>query len=422
MAVGQSLTSFRESFKYNNAKTALNLLAMYEGAGNLFWFDAKAPNVWKATSLGGSAVSLAQLIAARTLFTRDQLIASCPENEDLRFLAFPIFLPSAVGDLNEVKKQGANSVELTEIPLFAGHATVMGWYDNMAAALSATKRDHDYIRHLYQASLAVPIRLRLDPSVQAVQLDTLAYSEMLRQSGTACIDSFWEFVSKVATLDHMRDVLEDKRKTIKDVTAAAERLKLRFKGKALSTAMAQGLKALHPYARDESCIHAYRLLETVSSCMNDLTKLWKLAQVTSTQFANLGPKEAVGSFARVLTHLRVDLSSNAVSPSSVNADWLTAYKQPKVPGYAHYVFKQVSLVDYMETVVRGQPDTVAFIKEILTKVLPVLSTPGATIRAFLSAESVPVADGPDEEDAEIFALRDPHRPVFCVEVLKGQVP
>ena len=105
--------------------------------------------MWKATSLGGSAVSLAQLIAARTLFTRDQLIASCPENESLRFLAFPIFLPSAVGDLDDVKKQGANSVELTEIPLCAGHATVMGWYDCMAAALSATKRYRDYIRHLY---------------------------------------------------------------------------------------------------------------------------------------------------------------------------------------------------------------------------------------------------------------------------------
>ena len=69
---------------------------MYEGAGNLFWFVAKAPNVWKATSLGGSAVSLAQLIAARTLFTKDKLIASCPDNESLRFLAFPVFLPSIV--------------------------------------------------------------------------------------------------------------------------------------------------------------------------------------------------------------------------------------------------------------------------------------------------------------------------------------
>ena len=394
MAV-ESLTSFREAYKYNNAQKALQLLAMYEGAGNLFWFDVKAPNVWKATSLGGGAVSLAQLIAASTLFTQDQLIASCPENENLRFLAFPIFLPSAVGDLDDVKKQGANSVELTEIPLFAGHATVMGWYNNMAAALSATKRDHDYIRHLYQASLAVPVRLRLDPSVQAVQLDTLAYSEMLRQSGTACIDSFWEFVSKIATLASMRDVLEDKKKTIKDVIAAAERFKLRFKGKALSTAMAQGIKALHPYVQDETCKHAYRLLETVSTCMNDLTKLWKLAQVTSTQFANLGTKEALGSFARVLTHLRVDLSSNAVSPPSVSADWLTAYKQPKVPGYAHYVFKQASLVDYMDTVVRSQPDTVAYIQEILTKVLPVLSTPDATYRAFAS-KSLPVADGPGE--------------------------
>ena len=79
MAVGQSLTSFRESYKYNNARKALQCLAMYEGAGNLFWFDAKAPNEWKGTSLGDSAVSLTQLIAARSLFARDQLIASCPE-------------------------------------------------------------------------------------------------------------------------------------------------------------------------------------------------------------------------------------------------------------------------------------------------------------------------------------------------------
>ena len=66
------------------------------------------------------------------------------------------------------------------------------------------------------------------------------------------------------------------------------------------------------------------------------------------------------------------------------------------------MFKQVSLVEYMETVVRSQPDTVAFISEILTKVLPVLSTPDATYRAFAS-KSLPVADGPDEEDAEIHA-------------------
>ena len=71
--------------------------------------------------------------------------------------------------------------------------------------------------------------------------------------------------------------------------------------------MAQGLKAMHPYVQDETCKNAYQLLDTVSTCMNDLTKLWKLAQVTPTQLAKLGPKEAVGSFARVLTHLRMEI-------------------------------------------------------------------------------------------------------------------
>ena len=84
----------------------------------------------------------------------------------------------------------------------------------MAAALNAEKKDHELIRNLYQAALGVPIRLRLCPSPQVVQLDCLGYSEMLRQSGTACIDSFWEFACKVSALDGMHAFLVDKRKTI----------------------------------------------------------------------------------------------------------------------------------------------------------------------------------------------------------------
>ena len=117
----------------------------------------------------------------------------------------------------------------------------------------------------------------------------------------------------------MNAVLEDKRKTIKEVIAAAERLKLRFKGKPLSVAMASGLRALNAFVQDIACRDAYRLLETVSSCMNDATKLWRLAQLTTTQFANLGTREASGSVARVLTHLRVEIVSNALAPSSASA-------------------------------------------------------------------------------------------------------
>ena len=87
-------------------KKALQLLALYEGAGNLFWIDAKAPNEWKGVPLGGSAVSLAQLNAAKTLFSHDQLVASNSDNELLRLLAFPIFLPPAVGDIKDIKKLG----------------------------------------------------------------------------------------------------------------------------------------------------------------------------------------------------------------------------------------------------------------------------------------------------------------------------
>ena len=96
-------------------------------------------------------------------------------------------------------------------------------------------------------------------------------------------------MSKVDALDVMHDVLLDKKKTIKEVEAAAERLKLRFKGKALTKATVQSLKALQIFVADKGCRDAYRLLETVSTCMNDLTKLWKLASLTAAQFSNLAP-------------------------------------------------------------------------------------------------------------------------------------
>ena len=179
----------------------------------------------------------------------------------------------------------------------------------MADALNAPKKDHDYIRHLYNAALAVPIRLRVDPPIQAVQLDSLGYSEMLRQSGTASIDSFWEFVAKVDSIEPMHDILLDKKKTIKEVEAAAERFKIRFKGKALSKAMPQCLRALQMFVDDRGCKDAYMLLETVSTCMNDLTKLWKLAHVTSNQFTNLGTREATGAFALQFLHADAEISA-----------------------------------------------------------------------------------------------------------------
>ena len=290
-------------------------------------------------------------------------------------------------------------MRLDEIPLLAGHAAVIGWYENMAKALNAPRRDNEYIRQLYQAALAVPIRIRLDPTIETAQLDSLQYSEMLRQSSTACIDSFWEFVSKVAAIGVMNAVLEDKRKTIKEVIAAAERLKLRFKGKPLSTSLATGLRALNAFVQDKACRDAYRLLETVSTCMNDATKLWRLAALTTTQFANLGTREAAGAFARVLTHLRVEIVSNALAPSCVSATWLTAYNQSKVAGYAHYVFKQLSFVEYMESVIKGQPEHLTFIKEIVDKVLPKLATPEATYAAFMDPKLVK-EEAPDEEEAE----------------------
>ena len=75
MEQGDAMLTFREAFNKDHAIKVLQLMGVVEAAGNLFWLDVKAPNMWKGTALGGSAISLAQLIAARSLFTKDQLVA-----------------------------------------------------------------------------------------------------------------------------------------------------------------------------------------------------------------------------------------------------------------------------------------------------------------------------------------------------------
>ena len=297
MKPGDTLTSFREAFRYRNAVNALGLVAMYEGAGNLFWFAVTSED-WKGKSLGDLDLTFTQLVAARTLFTQDALIGSSPDNERLQRLAFPVFLPSAVSDTKELKilDHGNATFKLDDIPLGAGLGTVIGWFDNMADALNASPMNHRYIKHLYEASRAVPIRLRLMPSPQTVQLDSLSYSETLRQAGTACVDSFWDFATKVTEIPPMHDVLHDKKKIIKEVTAAAERLKLRFKGKPVATSLASALKCLAPFVGDAACREAYKLLETVTSSLSEVTKLWRISQVADKTFSNFQPQVAAGAF------------------------------------------------------------------------------------------------------------------------------
>ena len=398
MKAGDALTTFREAFSFQNAQRSLGISGLYEAAGNLFWLDV-LNNHWEGTDLQGSDLTWTQLVAARTLWDRQALIASCPENESLRRLTFPSFLPSAVGDLSDMKGD-AESFYFQDTPLFSGHAIVTAWYEAMDENLQLKNEDcHGMIKHLFQAALSVPIRYRLSPSTLQVQLDSLNYSEILRQAGTACIDSFWDFAVKVKALQPLAQVVGNPRCTAQDIVNRCTSEGLRYKGKEVTRHTALALDALAPFISDTVCCSKYKRLESVTTVLNDCTKLYKLAQATSKSYLSTGgSKAATGAFGTLLDMIRLLLQTNSLQADALSLPFLLADRQPKgTAGFVHMVFKKLELVDYLENTINNQPLAVSHVTEIKTSVFPVLLTLEAATHTWVEDLGVP---GEEVGDAE----------------------
>ena len=374
MQKGDALTTFREAFSFTNVQTALGNVGLYEAAGNLFWLDPLLHH-WDGVDLQGNDLVWTQLVAARTLWDRQALIGSCPENESLRRLAFPSFLPSAVGDLSDI--HGVDGAFwFHDTPLFSGQAIVIAWYEAMDRALRLENEDcHSMIKHLWQAAMSVPIRYRLSPSTTQVQLDGLNYSEVLRQAGTACIDSFWDFGNKVISLQPLAHCIGNPKNPATELVNKCCQLALRYKGKDVSRHTALALDALSPFIRSPACHSKYKRLESVTTCLNDCTKLYKIAQATSKYYCSAGPEAATGAFGTLLDVLRLMLQTNSLQADQLSLAFLTAERQAKgTAGFVHLVFKKMELTDYLEAAINNQPLAVPHVSEIKNSVFPVLLT------------------------------------------------
>ena len=383
MKSGDALTTFREAFSYENAKTALGNVGLYEAAGNLFWLDALLQH-WNGANLKGNDLVWTQLVAARTLWEEAALTGSCPENESLRRLTFPSFLPSAIGDLSEMKGD-ASGFCFQDTPLFSGQAIVIAWYEAMDRALRLENADcHNMIKHLFQAALSVPIRYRLSPSTNQVQLDSLNYSEVLRQAGTACVDSFWDFAIKMQALQPLANLIGNSKVAAQEVVNKCATLALRYKGKEIARHTALALDALSPFIKDADCCAKYKRCESVTTSLNDCTKLYKLAQATSKYFQASGPQAAAGAFGTLLDMMRFGLQTNSLQAEQLTQTFLTADRQPKgTPGFIHLTFKKLELASWLESSIRSQCSTVPHVDEIKKCVFPALLTMEAASNLWL---------------------------------------
>ena len=98
----------------------------------------------------------------------------------------------------EVPKETASVRCFAKLPILCSRGIVAGFYSTMDDALRANNSFK--IKRLFEAAFAMPMRLRVGPTMLQVCLDSMTYSEDLWSVNSVSADSFFDFVAKVIAL------------------------------------------------------------------------------------------------------------------------------------------------------------------------------------------------------------------------------
>ena len=105
-------------------------------------------------------------------------------------------------------------------------------------------------------------------------MDWITYSEDIRQSSTACAQTFWDFVVSVYALPEIR-----KKKTGPEIVSALGELGVTYIGKKVNTSVAKALQAVGPFTEHDSCSQSYRFMLSFVPEMGFPTLLMRTCQL-----------------------------------------------------------------------------------------------------------------------------------------------
>ena len=158
------------------------------------------------------------------------------------------------------------------------------------AALKDSNKE--MIMILFEAALSVPIRLRLCPDADSLQLLSLLFSETAFSAAAASgADVFWQLAEKVNSLSGFKTALAQNW-SVPKLRQALREYGVTFKGKAATEATAKALNKLAPLVGDEKCRMAYSLMEKFCPELRESTLLMRIAQFVATRATGVGQEQA----------------------------------------------------------------------------------------------------------------------------------
>jgi len=305
----------------------------------------------------------------------------------------------------------------------AGHAVVLAFYEAICSAI--VEKNFAKFRKLHEAGLAVPIRIRSNPSCREAVMDALSWSEQQRVNKLTTSDSMIDFVEKLASLPSLQHVLQHG--TASKLERELSDLGIRFGGKHIGNSAAMAILCIHPFAQVGVMRDAFHKLGNLTSALDEPTKLMRILQAAKKRFGEQVENAALqGAICFFLESLRVALYLQELHPKDLSVIFLAGEK--KNAAYAHMCFKKAQFIEHVGSWVRANQDNKemgAICDEVREKVFPHLRNPVAMVLQF-GAEAAVGVDSPTRRVSEVTQEKyDKYREslspaaAFLADILRG---
>ena len=342
-------TTYKEPWNMKNCERSLKNNLLYEAALTIWQYDALA-GVWsdaqgEDVDLGLDSLTWQGLIACGGLWGNEAVKSSADDPADGR-LIFPCFLPTAINSISTLKDLAKHGNFFRGLPVFAGRAVLWSLIVAFDEALEDFDKDpanpefKNRIVKLYEASVTVTGRMRLDPSSSQVILDQMMFDDQLRvlnvASGAA---SCFEWIIQAGRLVEIDETL-----TSPTIVKKLEEYGVVFKGKVPDRSLAFAIMSVVGIADKDPGMAAVRFLESVNPAVfGDVSKVCRTFQVLKKLALKVEWYEAC---RMVMEFIGVAILSGDEAPDTFTFDYLTPKARRKI-GFVDICVRKFAFMRYI---------------------------------------------------------------------------
>ena len=260
-------------------------------------------------------------------------------------------------------------------------------------------KDWQKVLKLFEAALCIPLQVRLAPSLQQVNLDSMTYSEDLYSAVQSSSDAFLTFAEKFLACVPA-DFLHTS--SNKQIVAKAKLLGISYHGSAVGENVARALTNVAPYVTSAEFQKAFKEFEEISKVLNDQSKLPMLLFACTKAHGKAKPASVEAAVAIIRALRSALVHKDITKHNELTAVFLVGGRAKA--GFAHALFKRKVFVDLIKVVVESENGT--FAKEAKDKIFPKLSSVTAVERHFTVQvrHAVSAVGEIDDEDEDTEAL------------------